>query len=59
MWKVLIVILAVSLGYWFLVSKQKKTDRDRTGDLLTAEHLKDVYNNDSLDDEVRRMFVFT
>ena len=61
MWRVLVVILVLSLGYWFIVknSKQKTSVRDRTGDLLTAEHIKDVYNNDILDDEVSRMLVFT
>jgi len=61
MWRVLVVILVLSLGYWFLVknSKQKTSVRDRTGDLLVAEHLKDVYNHDILDDEVSRMLVFT
>jgi hypothetical protein len=61
MWRVLVVILVLSLGYWFIVktSKQKTSVRDRTGDLLTVEHIKDVYNNDILDDEVSRMLVFT
>jgi hypothetical protein len=61
MWRVLLVILILSLGYWFIVktSKQKTSVRDRTGDLLTVEHIKDVYNNDILDDEVSRMLVFT
>jgi Tfp pilus assembly protein PilO len=61
MWRVLVVILVLSLGYWFIVknSKQKTSVRDRTGDLLTAEHIKDVYNNDILDDEVSRMLVFS
>ena len=61
MWRVLVVILVLSLGYYFLVknSKQKTSVRDRTGDLLTAEHLKDVYNHDILDDEVSRMLVFS
>ena len=57
MWKVLLVIIALSLGYWFLVNqrKQKSSARDRTGDLLVVEHLKDVYNEDILDDEIERM----
>jgi hypothetical protein len=61
MWRVLVVILVLSLGYYFLVknSKQKTSVRDRTGDLLVAEHLKDVYNHDILDDEVSRMLVFS
>ena len=61
MWRVLLVILVLSLGYYFLVknSKQKTSVRDRTGDLLVAEHLKDVYNHDILDDEVSRMLVFS
>ena len=61
MWRVLLVILVLSLGYYFLVknSKQKTSVRDRTGDLLTVDHIKDVYNNDILDDEVSRMLVFT
>jgi hypothetical protein len=61
MWRVLLVILILSLGYWFIVknSKQKTSVRDRTGDLLTVEHIKDVYNNDILDDEVSRMLVFS
>lgn len=59
MWKVLLVIIALSLGYWFLVNKRKqKPSRDRTGDLITVAHLKDVYNRDILDDEVSRMLVF-
>ena len=61
MWKVLIVILVLSLGFWFLVNKpkQKSSARDRTGDLLTVEHIKDVYNNDILDEEVSKMLVFS
>ena len=60
MWKVLLVILVLSMGYWFLVNKRKqKPSRDRTGDLITVEHVKDVYNGDILDDEVSRMLKFT
>lgn len=56
MWKVLLVIILLTLVYWFLVNKRKqKPSKDRTGDLLVVEHLKDVYNNDNLDDEVGRM----
>ena len=59
MWKVLLVIIVLSLGYWFLVNKRKqKPSRDRTGDLLVVGHIKDVYNHDILDDEVSRMLVF-
>ena len=61
MWKVLLVIITLALGYWFLVNKrkQKSSARDRTGDLLTVEHIKDVYKNDILDEEVSRMLKFT
>lgn len=61
MWKVLLVIIILSLGYWFLVNKNKKNTsaRDRTGDLLTVEHVKDVYNHDILDEEVEKMLVFS
>lgn len=60
MWKVLLVIITLALAYWFLVikRKQKSSARDRTGDLLTVGHIKDVYNNDILDNEVERMLVF-
>ena len=61
MWRILIVILLLILGYWFLVNKTKKNTsaRDRTGDLLVVEHLKDVYNRDILDEETERMLVFS
>ena len=61
MWKVLLFIIILSLGYWFLVNKnkQKSSARDRTGDFLVAEHLKDVYNHDILDEEIERMLVFS
>lgn len=61
MWKVLLVIITLALGYWFLVNKrkQKSSARDRTGDLLTVEHVKDVYGGDILDDEVEKMLVFS
>lgn len=61
MWKVLLVIITLALGYWFLVNKrkQKSSERDRKGDLLTVEHLKDVYNHDILDEEVEKMLVFS
>lgn len=60
MWRLLLIIIIISIALYFVVKnkeKQQSHGRDRTNnELLTVEHLKDVYTHDILDDEMKKLF---
>lgn len=59
MWRLLLIIIVISIAFYFIVKnkeKQQSHGRDRTNELLTVEHLKDVYMHDILDDEMKKLF---
>jgi hypothetical protein len=55
MWRLLIVILCIVLAFLFVRNRQKKNPREKTGELLEFEHVKDLYGKDILDGECMRI----
>ena len=51
-----LVFLIIAIAFFFVRQKQKQRTRDRKDELITANSLKDVYENDLLDEEVGLMF---
>lgn len=51
-----LVFLIIAIAFFFVRQKQKQRTRDRKDELITADSLKDVYDNDLLDEEVGLMF---
>jgi hypothetical protein len=58
MWKLLLVIMIISVAFFFVrkqQQKQQKHTRDRTGELLELEHIKDIPGKDLMDNECKRI----
>jgi hypothetical protein len=58
MWKVLLVIFAIALGFLILskqYKKEQKKPRDRTGELVEKSDLEDLYGRDLLDIQCARI----
>ena len=57
MWKLLLVILIIIISMAYLIKQQKKqkNPRDRTGELLELEHIKDTQGKDLMDNECKRI----
>jgi hypothetical protein len=57
MWKLLLVILIIIISMAYLIKQQKKqkNPRDRTGELLELDHIKDIPGKDLLDNECKRI----
>jgi hypothetical protein len=55
MWKLLLVILAISIAFFYVKRNQQKKPRDRTGELIEQEHVSDIYGKDILDAECSRI----
>jgi hypothetical protein len=58
MWKVLLLVIMIALTAWYVNRKhqvEKSKGRDRTGELLEDNHIKDIHGKDILDLECSRI----
>lgn len=62
MWKLLLVVILISLTFWYVKRKEtieKSKGRDRTGELLEDKHIQDTFGKDILDLECGRIMKIT
>jgi hypothetical protein len=56
MWKILLVIAAIALAFYVIHKNQtKKKLRDKTGELVETEDVRDIFGHDLLDREAARV----